>query len=159
MRLHRCCGCHTITQVYGAGTSVAENPFKTRHQRIRVFSKGQIRVGGVEWGFQWGVTKSWSRMRNIIINADTIFDVNPMSDFAVNARKLKKCDGRSWDCLWSGPRFNIKMTSYQYRKSHCGDKTILRPSYLHNGIFHAGKMTSLYWIRAQGGVSKTPMSS
>ena len=26
------------------------------------------------------------------------------------------------------------MTSYQYRKSHCGDKTIWRPSYLHNGI-------------------------
>ena len=24
----------------------------------------------------------------------------------------------------SGPRFNIKMSSYQYRKSHCGDKTI-----------------------------------
>ena len=23
-----------------------------------------------------------------------------------------------------GPQFNIKMTSYQYRKSHCGDKTI-----------------------------------
>ena len=33
-----------------------------------------------------------------------------------------------------GPRFNMKMTSYQYRKSHCVDKTILRPSYLHNGI-------------------------
>ena len=47
-----------------------------------------------------------------------------------------------------GPRFNIKMTSYQYRKSHCGDKTILRPSYLHNGISYTGKMTSLYWIRA-----------
>ena len=29
-----------------------------------------------------------------------------------------------------GPWFNIKMTSYQYRKSHCGDETILRPSYL-----------------------------
>ena len=39
------------------------------------------------------------------------------------------------------------MTSYQYRKSHCGDKTILRPSYLHNGIFYTGKTTSLYWIR------------
>ena len=51
-----------------------------------------------------------------------------------------------------GPRFNIKMTSYQYRKSHCGDKTILRPSYLHNGISYTGKMTSLYWIRAQGDV-------
>ena len=36
-----------------------------------------------------------------------------------------------------GPRFNI-----QY-------KTILRPSYLHNGIFYTGKMTFLYWIRAQ----------
>ena len=46
------------------------------------------------------------------------------------------------------PRFNIKMTSYLYRKSHCGDKTILRPSYLHNGIFYTGKMISLYWIKA-----------
>ena len=47
-----------------------------------------------------------------------------------------------------GGWFNIKTTSYQYRKSHCGDKTILRPSYLHNGISYTGKMTSLYWIRA-----------
>ena len=48
----------------------------------------------------------------------------------------------------TGPWFNIKMTSYQYRKFHCGDKTILRPSYLHNGISNIGKKTSLYWIRA-----------
>ena len=47
-----------------------------------------------------------------------------------------------------GGWFNIKMTSYQYRKSHCGDKTILRPSYLQNGISYTGKMTSLYWIRS-----------
>ena len=40
------------------------------------------------------------------------------------------------------------MTSYQYRKSHWGDKTILRPSYLHNGISYTCKMTSLYWIGA-----------
>ena len=40
------------------------------------------------------------------------------------------------------------MSSYQYRKSHCGDKTILRPSYLHNGISYTGKTTSLYWIGA-----------
>ena len=46
------------------------------------------------------------------------------------------------------PWFNIKMLSYQYRKSHCGDKTILRPSYLHNWISYTGKMASLYWIRA-----------
>ena len=42
------------------------------------------------------------------------------------------------------PRFNIKMTSYPYRKSHCGDKTIIRWSYLHNGIPYIGKMTYLY---------------
>ena len=41
------------------------------------------------------------------------------------------------------------MPSYQNRKSHCWDKTILRPSYLHNGISYTGKTTSLYWIRAQ----------
>ena len=44
---------------------------------------------------------------------------------------------------------NIKMSSYQYRISHCGDKTVVRSSYLHNGISYTGKITSLYWIRAQ----------
>ena len=29
------------------------------------------------------------------------------------------------------------------RKSHCGDKTVVRSSYLHNGISFAGKMSSL----------------
>ena len=47
----------------------------------------------------------------------------------------------------SGAWFNIKM-SCQYLKSHYGDKTILRPSYLHNGISYTGKATPLYWIRA-----------
>ena len=47
-----------------------------------------------------------------------------------------------------GPWFNIKMSSYQYRKSHCGDKTVVRSSYLHNGITYTGKMSSLYWIAA-----------
>ena len=37
--------------------------------------------------------------------------------------------------------------SYQYRKSHCGEKKVVRSSHLHNGISYAGK-TSLYWIRA-----------
>ena len=43
------------------------------------------------------------------------------------------------------------MTSYQYRKSHCGDKTVVRSSYLHNEISYTGnfEMTYLYWIRAQ----------
>ena len=49
---------------------------------------------------------------------------------------------------WSGGQFNINMPTYRYRKSHRGDKTIFRPSYLHNGISYTGKMTSLYWIGA-----------
>ena len=48
-----------------------------------------------------------------------------------------------------GDSFYIKTPSYQYRKSHCGYKTILPPSYPHNGISYTGKMSSLYWIRAQ----------
>ena len=52
-------------------------------------------------------------------------------------------------CPYPGPRFNIKMSSYQYRKSHYGDKTVVRSSYLHSGISYSGKMTSLYRIRAQ----------
>ena len=43
---------------------------------------------------------------------------------------------------------NMQMPSCQYRNSHCGDKTILRPSYLHNGFSYTCKMTSLHWIRA-----------
>ena len=48
-----------------------------------------------------------------------------------------------------GPWFNIKMSSYQYRKSHCGNKTVVRSSYLHNGISYTAKMTSLYWFGPQ----------
>ena len=51
-------------------------------------------------------------------------------------------------CRCQGPLFNIKMSSYLYRKSHCGDKTVVRSSYLHNGISYTGKMSSLYWTGA-----------
>ena len=50
---------------------------------------------------------------------------------------------------WPGSWINIKVPSYQYRKCHRGDKTVVRSSYLQNGISYTGKMTSLYWIRAQ----------
>ena len=49
----------------------------------------------------------------------------------------------------TGPWFNIKMSSHQYRKFHCGDKTVVRSSYLHHGISYTGKMTSLYWFVPQ----------
>ena len=57
---------------------------------------------------------------------------------------------RHGNALWTtGPWFNINMTSYQYRKSHCGDKMIVKSSYLHNVISFTGKMTSLYWLSAR----------
>ena len=52
-------------------------------------------------------------------------------------------------CRRSGPRFNINMSSYQYRKSHCGDKTVERSFYLHNGISYTGKTIYFYWVGAQ----------
>ena len=51
--------------------------------------------------------------------------------------------------LYSLSWFDIKMISYQYRKSDCGDKTAVRSSYLHDGIFYTGKMASLYWFGPQ----------
>ena len=46
-----------------------------------------------------------------------------------------------------GDKTILRPSYLHNRKSHCGDKTILRPSYLHNGISYTGKTTSLYWIR------------
>ena len=78
-----------------------------------------------------------------------VLNIHELSDSRVHMRFCIPETLHTNQFEWPGPWFNIKMTSYQYRKSHCGDKTIWRPSYLHNGISHTGKMPSLYWIRAQ----------
>ena len=51
----------------------------------------------------------------------------------------------SWCQSLHRPWFNIKVASYQYRKSHCGDNIM---TYLLNRISYTGKVTSLYWVRA-----------
>ena len=51
-----------------------------------------------------------------------------------------------------GPWFDIETSSCQYRKSHCGDKTVVRSSYLHDGISYIAKMVWFYWIRAQNAI-------
>ena len=38
----------------------------------------------------------------------------------------------------------MNMTSYQYTKAHCGDKTILRPSYLLAGISYTDKTFQIF---------------
>ena len=42
------------------------------------------------------------------------------------------------------------MLSYQYRRSHCGDKTVIRSSYLHNGISYTGKDVIFILSQAPG---------
>ena len=63
----------------------------------------------------------------------------------------RSCHGKFWTpyhgLRGGGGGFNIKMPSYQFRKSHCEDKTFWRPSYLHNGNSYTGKTAYLYWIR------------
>ena len=46
----------------------------------------------------------------------------------------------------TGPRFNIKMSSSQYRKTLGGDKTVVRSSYIHYGVSYTGKIIFFYWI-------------
>ena len=95
---------------------------------------GNLRVGLVSWTAQFLGSKL-----NLMSCCETV-------SFCVETYELKP-----WHLdQWPGPWFNIKMSSYQYRKSHCGDKTIIRSSYLHNGIFYTGKMSSSYWISLQG---------
>ena len=49
----------------------------------------------------------------------------------------------------SQPWSRIKMSSYQYSKYPCGDKTILKSSYPHTDISYAGKMAYWYWTSPQ----------
>ena len=46
--------------------------------------------------------------------------------------------------------FSIKIPCFRHKKFHCGDKTILRPPYLHNEISHPGGMASSYITRGMG---------
>ena len=76
----------------------------------------------------------------------------------LSVMKLSYLEGTMSVSWCSGAWFNIKM-SFQYRKSHCGDKTILWPSYPHNGISYTGKTTSLYWIGSPGSLQYQVISN
>ena len=58
--------------------------------------------------------------------------------------------GYSHVSSYPGGWFNKNMSSYQHRKFHCGDKTVVRSSYLHNGISYTGKMVSFLWNQPPG---------
>ena len=85
---------------------------------------------------------------NLTLNSQKTTHISPSrASYGVSIVSILEKIGHA--IMEPGGWINIQMPSYQYRKSHCGNKTILRPSYLHNGISYTGKMTSLYWIRAQ----------
>ena len=93
----------------------------------------------------WWLQMPWCWIGSqVIINSHADSSMTTMSHEYVAQQKCSRDVRRSEP----GPWFNIKMSSYQYRKSHCGDKTVVRSSYLHNGISYTGKMSSLYWIGA-----------
>ena len=79
------------------------------------------------------------------------FDCRPPVFLTAKLHAFRLIWSRKWGAvrLPAGPRFNIKMLFYQYRKYHWGDKTVVRLSYLHNGISYTGKMWSLYWFIPQ----------
>ena len=83
-----------------------------------------------------GVYKEY---RHVVVSEIGRNHVNIMASHANLQGSRSRCPG-GWFC--------IKMPSYQYRKSHCGDKTILRPSYLHNRFSYTGKMA--FFILNQG---------
>ena len=86
---------------------------------------------------------------HLIQMSSMIYFVIRLSHILQTAREMLLISRTTVRKLYAGPWFNIKMPSYQYRKSHCGDKTVVRSSYLHHGISYTGKMASLYWISPQ----------
>ena len=111
-------------------------------------------LGSLTSGFLWSRWrgKRSRRMRNpqfYVSGKRPIVNTVLFVRARVSAAMVMTCSSRDIPVSEPGPRFNIKMSSYQYRESHCGDKTVVRSSYLYNGIPHTGKMTSLYWIMPQ----------
>ena len=99
-----------------------------------------------EWSCSWNSADKYIRIINDFIDATYIRVLTVSNSDKSILKESTRTNERT------GARFNIKMLSYQYRKSHCGDKTVVRSSYLHNGISYTGKMSSLYWIGAQIGM-------
>ena len=85
------------------------------------------------------------KAQQVIWRYETVYSSYDENTFLVNGHNSPT----------SGPWINIKILSYQYRKSHCGDKTVGRSSYLHNGISYTGKMSSLYWFRPLKSILKS----
>ena len=74
------------------------------------------------------------------MNFDTILDVA----FEFGSSCMTKPESL---CYFQGP-YSIKIYHLTSTRNPIVDKTVVRSSYLHNGISYTGKMISLYWIGA-----------
>ena len=106
----------------------------------------------IHWGLSYNTDLMLSQTFQLIAAQLSKKAALPFANFFVTASCRSSKRG-PW------PWFNIKMSSYQYRKSHCGDKTILRPSSLHKGISYTGKTASLYWNQGPGPLNRHIISS
>ena len=100
------------------------------------------------------ISFNWFTPFHVLIRPDVIWKILSRPLYHVHFNMIHT---NSWhNCkmlpLCPGSSLKLKIICYQFRKSHGGNKTILRPSYLHNGISYTGKMTFLYWIRTQASV-------
>ena len=127
-----------------------------------VTMSGMFRETNVNSPHKGQVTRNMFPFDDVIMGLIILDSTHAVASFYVLILGIQNCFTGTvvilYTVLWrtnpydmenTGPWFNIKMWSYQYRKSHCGDKTVERSSYLHNGISYTGKTASLYWIGAQ----------
>ena len=126
-----------------------------------------LREAGVRWFSLW-IVPHWLILVTIIFVVDTMWPIIYKHVFCalvsfglVGIFEVIMKDMGNWPVpnhgrmldgipcahfVWSsGHWFYITMQAYQYRKSHCGDTTVARPSYLYNGGSYTGKMASLTW--------------
>ena len=136
-----------ITSLMIGYSTVCSGADEIKHQRSTplAFVRG-IHQWPVNYPHKGPVTRKMFPFDDFIISPELSLQ-GFSSQRTYNVARVSMSCGAMW-AHRSGPWFNIKISSYQYRKSHCGDKTVVRSSYLHNGISYTGKMSSLYWIGA-----------
>ena len=85
--------------------------------------------------FTWK-TVNFKEMKQLYFHSNFIEVCSQVSTGTSDGLALNTWHAITWTNVdqdpW--PWFNIKMSSYQYMKSHCGGKTVIRLSCLHNGI-------------------------
>ena len=115
----------------------------------------------------------WSAKRDLLENMKAVAPIGRLHSQKVTQASIMWLSGRSADLMMvpsfamaeGGTTISVHVlvvasanpwrrkiplrALIQYKDVHCGDKTVVRSSYLHNEISHTSKMLSLYWIGAE----------